>query len=454
MERVLLLNATYEPLALVSDRRAVVLVLGGRAEVGRGPRHDCRVFHSAQPQIDVPAIVRLSQMVRIPRWARTPPLTRRAVLRRDGGLCAYCSQPADTVDHVIPRSRGGTPRVVQRGGGVQAGQPRQRRTSCSPSSAGRFGSSRPRPTATCGGCATWPRWTRSGSPTWPRPPEACRPALRSSTSSRFRAEPDRVAVVREVGAADPGARQHTTRAVVVAAAMAVAPAGSLLPDAVAGEGRSISSRGPALGGRLDPPLDPLWDPDVAAAAAWVGAWWVGALSPDGRGRGLEVHTGRAVPGALGGLVCFAGRGPGEVFAEGRKVVGLSQWRAREGALFSSCAYLRWDPGPLLAALEIDDAARSDLAPTAWRGSPSGSPSSTSRRGSRNRAPPPPRLVHRAGPAAGASRDSRIVSPAPAPHVSTPGSALAGPPVGTCTTRTCPARRSFLRTWSPGVRPRP
>ena len=105
-ERVLLLNATYEPLALVSDRRAVVLVLAGRAE----PvvfREDCAVFHSASLDIEVPSIVRLAQMVRIPRWARTPPVTRRSVLRRDGGVCVYCSEPADTIDHVIPRSRGG-----------------------------------------------------------------------------------------------------------------------------------------------------------------------------------------------------------------------------------------------------------------------------------------------------------------------------------------------------------
>ena len=106
MERVLLLNATYEPLALVSDRRAVVLVLAGRAEPVAF-RPTARVFHSAQLSIEVPAIVRLSQMVRIPRWARTPPLTRRAVLRRDGGVCAYCSEVADTVDHVVPRSKGG-----------------------------------------------------------------------------------------------------------------------------------------------------------------------------------------------------------------------------------------------------------------------------------------------------------------------------------------------------------
>jgi 5-methylcytosine-specific restriction endonuclease McrA len=106
MERVLLLNATYEPLALVTDRRAVVLILAGRAEAV-AVRPDPPVFRSAQLNIEVPSIVRLCRMVRIPRWARTPPLTRRAVLRRDSGTCAYCSQAADTVDHVVPRSRGG-----------------------------------------------------------------------------------------------------------------------------------------------------------------------------------------------------------------------------------------------------------------------------------------------------------------------------------------------------------
>jgi 5-methylcytosine-specific restriction endonuclease McrA len=106
MGRVLLLNATYEPLALVSDRRAVVLVLGGRAEAVAF-HSDSPVFRSSHLTIEIPAIVRLSHMVRIPKWARTPPLTRRAVLRRDGGRCAYCEEPADTIDHVVPRSRGG-----------------------------------------------------------------------------------------------------------------------------------------------------------------------------------------------------------------------------------------------------------------------------------------------------------------------------------------------------------
>ncbi len=95
--------------------------------------------------------------------------------------------------------------------------------------------------------------------------------------------------------------------------------------------------------------DPLWVTDVVEAAEWVGAWWVGALARCAIS-GLEVHRGRSEPGPVGEAVCFAGRGPGEVFAGRRKVVGLSQWRARQGALFSSCAYLRWDAVPLTGLL--------------------------------------------------------------------------------------------------------
>lgn len=106
MERALLLNVTYEPLALVSGRRAVVLVLDGRAETV-AVRENASVIHSEHLSVVVPSIVRLSTLVRVPRWARTPPLSRRAVLRRDGGRCAYCAAPADTIDHVVPKSRGG-----------------------------------------------------------------------------------------------------------------------------------------------------------------------------------------------------------------------------------------------------------------------------------------------------------------------------------------------------------
>ena len=111
--------------------------------------------------------------------------------------------------------------------------------------------------------------------------------------------------------------------------------------------------------------DPLWLPDVSAAAEWVGAWWTEALAGSGQ-HGFDVHRGRSVPGAFGDLVCFAGRGPGEVFHGLAKVVGLSQWRAREGALFSSCAYLRWDPVPLLALVDFEDDGGPPFWPRTWR----------------------------------------------------------------------------------------
>ncbi len=101
--------------------------------------------------------------------------------------------------------------------------------------------------------------------------------------------------------------------------------------------------------------DPLWSYEVSVAAEWVGRWWVQALSRLGGppAESFSVHVGRSVPGRLGEFVCFAGRGPGEVFEGDRKVVGLSQWRSREGSLFSSCAYAAWDPAPLLELLDLD-----------------------------------------------------------------------------------------------------
>jgi lipoate-protein ligase A len=105
--------------------------------------------------------------------------------------------------------------------------------------------------------------------------------------------------------------------------------------------------------------DPLWVVDVSAAAAWVGAWWSAALAGFGV-EGLDVHAGRSVPGEFGELVCFAGRGPGEVFQGGRKLMGLSQWRAREGALFSTCAYAHWDPAGLIELVHVDESVRASL----------------------------------------------------------------------------------------------
>ncbi len=104
--RVLLLNATFEPLQLVSERRAVVLMLAGRAEPIVTPEHPS-VCRSASVVVEIPAIVRLHDMVKLPLKVRTPPLTRRSLLLRDSYRCAYCLEHADTIDHVVPRSRGG-----------------------------------------------------------------------------------------------------------------------------------------------------------------------------------------------------------------------------------------------------------------------------------------------------------------------------------------------------------
>jgi 5-methylcytosine-specific restriction endonuclease McrA len=99
----LLLNATYEPLCVVPRTRAVVLVLAEKAEIVEAGEGQVR---SASRTVPMPSVIRLTTYVRVPYRARLP-LTRRALLARDAHRCAYCHAGADTVDHVIPRSRGG-----------------------------------------------------------------------------------------------------------------------------------------------------------------------------------------------------------------------------------------------------------------------------------------------------------------------------------------------------------
>ena len=103
--RVLLLNATFEPLAVVTAKRAVVLMLTGKAECVEAAAG--LSFHSAHLTLPAPSVMRLSRYVRVP-YRRAVPMTRSGVLRRDGRRCAYCARRADTIDHVVPRSRGGT----------------------------------------------------------------------------------------------------------------------------------------------------------------------------------------------------------------------------------------------------------------------------------------------------------------------------------------------------------
>jgi 5-methylcytosine-specific restriction endonuclease McrA len=101
--RVLVLNASYEPLCVVPSRRAVVLVLTDKAEMVHPTD---LVMHSEKLAVEVPSVVRLRTFVSVP-FRRRVAVSRRAVMARDGHTCQYCGARADSIDHVVPRSRGG-----------------------------------------------------------------------------------------------------------------------------------------------------------------------------------------------------------------------------------------------------------------------------------------------------------------------------------------------------------
>jgi 5-methylcytosine-specific restriction endonuclease McrA len=106
MARVLVLNATFEPIHVCTVRRATVLLLKAKAEmVERGER----ALRSEHLQLQRPVVIRLVAYVRIPRDVHRRKITRKAVLARDSWTCQYCGREHHglTVDHVIPRSRGG-----------------------------------------------------------------------------------------------------------------------------------------------------------------------------------------------------------------------------------------------------------------------------------------------------------------------------------------------------------
>ncbi|MBD2162298.1 MAG: HNH endonuclease [Limnothrix sp.] len=101
MGKVLVLNASYEPLNITSWRRAVVLLLKGKAEQ---VEHNGRVVYR---NIPLPTVIRLRHYIKVPY--KEIPLTRKNILHRDSHSCQYCGYTGDdlTLDHVVPRSRGG-----------------------------------------------------------------------------------------------------------------------------------------------------------------------------------------------------------------------------------------------------------------------------------------------------------------------------------------------------------
>lgn len=107
MKTALLLNATYEPLRVVPWKKAITLMILGKAEAIE--RHD-RVVHSANDVFVLPSVLRLVRRVKVPRMGIQ--FSRVNVYRRDGFTCQYCGEEfnadALTFDHVMPQSRGGS----------------------------------------------------------------------------------------------------------------------------------------------------------------------------------------------------------------------------------------------------------------------------------------------------------------------------------------------------------
>jgi 5-methylcytosine-specific restriction endonuclease McrA len=104
MSGALVLNATFEPLCIVTSRRALNLVLATKAEMISASG---QCFRSATASFEAPSVVRLLSFVKVPYTTRVA-LNRRAVFARDNHRCQYCNSAAENIDHVVPRSRGGT----------------------------------------------------------------------------------------------------------------------------------------------------------------------------------------------------------------------------------------------------------------------------------------------------------------------------------------------------------
>jgi len=107
---ILLLDAGYRPLRVITARRAVGLMLKGRAE---GVTDESVVLRSASDAIEIPLVLRLGYSVNLPFRRDEVRATRRGIMARDSYTCQFvvngreCERTATTIDHIHPKSKGG-----------------------------------------------------------------------------------------------------------------------------------------------------------------------------------------------------------------------------------------------------------------------------------------------------------------------------------------------------------
>jgi 5-methylcytosine-specific restriction endonuclease McrA len=102
---VLVLNFSYEPLNITNVRRAMCLILLGKAQ--KVENMNGRVIRSVSSEFKVPSVIRLLKYIN--PYRRKVKFSRQNIIKRDGGVCQYCGKRTKhlTIDHVIPISMGG-----------------------------------------------------------------------------------------------------------------------------------------------------------------------------------------------------------------------------------------------------------------------------------------------------------------------------------------------------------
>lgn len=105
MQSILVLNASYEPLSIVSAHRGLNLIFSNKAVPLDESEH---VFRSADVEIKLPYVIKMNYFVKKKINTKEVPFSRKGVLIRDNHKCAYCGKGANTIDHIVPKSRGGT----------------------------------------------------------------------------------------------------------------------------------------------------------------------------------------------------------------------------------------------------------------------------------------------------------------------------------------------------------